>query len=442
MSKTKLRLTLQTVFIVLLALLLIAIAVISLCGSVQQGHAEETFVPDITVNSAKELKEAVLKVDVRQDTPYKIRLGADIVIGTADDYVVVGNKDGDGNTESNDERYGLRTGARNLVIDLNGHTMKREGGWWVISVSNIDGKLELIDTSPDKSGLITNDEPGDVLVYNYGTLITNVNMTNPTYHNPNGYSFNTYAMIKSSTNPSKADVDNGDYQTKWTKKPSVTIEGGTFLGPQSGAFIELIDSDLTIKDISFSRDEDGSLTRSIFTTNTYAWSSTDVNKDGDFFNDSTKEKLLNDIQDKLGKYLEAYKPYRGCEVVIEGGKFIGSNGRLENITLGSKVTCNIPAYYGSLTSYEIDETFENKVTISGGTWETDYTIYCAPNMWMQPADEIGNYYSVTTIDQNSVVATVTAEGDIEKQFSNFNAAWLYATCGTVQTPISMQSRVP
>ncbi len=389
--------------------------------------AEEEFTPDITVDSAKALKEAVLFKATAGEN-YKIRLDADIVLGTEDDYVVVGEKDDTSNKESDDEHYGLRIRNKDITIDLNGHTMKRQGGGFVIN-NQIGGKLELIDTSADKTGLITNDEANEVLIYNWGTLIINVNMTIKTrYFNPEHSSFNSYALIQSSASPSEKDMADDAYKTLWANKPSVTIKGGKFEGGKSNEFFKLIDSALTIEDGTFTRDEDNYLTRSIFTANTYVWQFKDVNSNYQFFTTEAKPTLRQEIKTKKGTYLDAYMPYRGCTVNITGGNFIGSQGRVENITLNNEIMCSIPCgsstYYGDLDMEETINT--HKVTISGGTWATDYTTYCAPGMWMQLADEVGDYYTVKSIDEDSVVATVTA-ADVEKKFSSLNAAWLYAT---------------
>ena len=379
----------------------------------------DDFTPDITVNSAKELKEAVLEVTPRQETPYKIRLGADIVIGTADD----------------EDTNGLCTGAKNLIIDLNGHSMKHIYGWWVIAVNSPDGKLELIDTSADKTGLITNDVPYDALIYNYGTLITNVNMTNETRYFDGG-SFNSYPMVQCTADPRASDVDDESYKTWWAKRASITVKGGTFHGGKSNEFFKLIDADLVIEDGTFLRDEDSNSVRSIFTANTFVWSFHDpeVNAEGKLFNDQTKPELRQEIKDKRGAYLDAYLPYRGCNVEIKGGNFIGSHGRTELITLNNAIKCNIPC--GSSTYYsdlDMDETVEHKVSISGGMWGIDYSAYCSDGNWMRkfdPRQDIGpagDYYIVDKVSNEELAATVSAADGPTKSFSSFDAAWVYAT---------------
>lgn len=368
--------------------------------------------------TARELKETVLN-EAQTGVHYNIRLGADIVLGTADDTVV------------GSEQWGLRTGNKDITLDLNGHTMKREGGWWVINVSNQNAKLEIIDTSAGKTGLITNDEAHDVLIYNWGTLTINANMTNPTYHDPVYSGTNCYPMVQSSADPIEADVTDGSYDEQWTKRTKLTVKGGNFRGGCFGEFFKMIDADLVIEDGNFTRDEDSYSTRSIFTANTYSWPFHDaaINSEGKYFTPEDKPTLRQNIKSLKGTILDTYKPYRGCNIEIKGGDFTGSHERPELITLNNTIYCNIlcgPAsgnYYGDL---DMEETVSHEVVISGGTYSTDYTIYCDEGKWMERADD-GEYYIVRDITDDLVAATVSDNEELEKSFSNYDAAWLYAT---------------
>ncbi len=428
----------QWLTLVMLAALIVTLTLgVVFAFPARSASAEETFKPDITVDSARALKEAVL-YEAKAGTNYKIRLGADIVLGTADDQVV----DEEKNIR---EIYGLRTSNKDITLDLNGHTMKREGGWWVINVSNINGKLELIDTSEGKTGLITNDVPHDVLIYNYGKLITNVNMTNKTYH-PNYYTANNYAMIKSLMDVYKDDVDDGSYTT-WWKKPSVTIQGGEFLGGQNASFIELIDANLTINGGTFLRDEDYHDTRSIFSASTYIWESKGANPDHLYNTPENRETFLQNIKAEIGKCLDVYKDYRGCNVVIKDGNFIGSQEKSENIMLDNKIKCSIPGASVGFLDFDMEETCTHNVSIEGGFWGLDLSTYCPDGKWMRPVDfnvdagPAGDYYVVDKINSDAVAASVIADGISEQKFTNFEAAWTYAMTLSGNRTIQVQSDV-
>ncbi len=374
------------------------------------------------VGTEQALKEAVLAATPGVNK--KIRLTDNIALGN----VKVGN-----------EEWGLRiTGGRDITLDLNGHTLSRSNGQFVIN-NMYEGTLELIDTKG--GGAIANDATNDILIYNYGKLTTSVNMTNNSRLNPD-YSYESwlsYTLIQSSAAPSKSDVDDGDYAETWTaNKPSVTILDGVLNGPRNGAFINLIDSDLTIKGGTFLRNTDSTSSRSIFTANTYSWQIPEANAERKTFAPENLPALKQEIQEKVGTYLEAYSDYRGCNVLIEGGNFIGSQNRSENITLESKVSVQIPTWdsgfdYINYGSVAIDETFENSVNISGGYWSVDYSSYCTDGLWMRKFDagkDAGgltgdDYYVVDEIDTDILVATVAA-GESEASFSNFEAAWKYA----------------
>lgn len=406
MQERAMRTRRKSLVITLLGVMLAAFVLAGL--SATPAKAEDApFVPDKVVMTARELKEAVLN-DAQVGTNYKIRLGDDIVLGTADD--IVGN-----------EQWGLRTGNKDITIDLNGHTMKHENGQFVIN-NQIGGTLELIDTSAGKTGAITNDTFRAPLIYNYGTLVINVNVTSGT---------SGWAMVQSTREPQESDYSDGTYTTKWAQAPKVIVKGGDFLGGSSAEFFKLIDSDLVIEGGNFVRGADYNGGRSIFTANTYTWSFHDaeINSDGKYFTPENKPELWQNIKNLKGDILDAYESYRGCNIEITGGNFTGTHDRNELIRLSdTAIKCNIksPTGYGDLDMEEILPYSAHKVSISGGTWRKDYTGYCVDGKWMERDDD-GEYYVVSDIKPDLVAATVSDGEENQKSFSNYDAAWLYAT---------------
>ena len=117
-----------------------------------------------------------------------------------------------------------------VTIDLNGHKLSNVTGQWVIVIAD-NGKLTLVDSS-NGGGVITNEiqYSGCSLIYNYGTLITGVNLTVPATSTVGYTSTNDVTILSAPSSAAAA----GKYA-----KPSVTVTGGKLLAkPYAGIRVD------------------------------------------------------------------------------------------------------------------------------------------------------------------------------------------------------------
>ena len=113
------------------------------------------------------------------------------------------------------ERYSTITINKNIILDLNGHTIngKNENNGKSVILVTLGAQMDLEDSSTDKTGTITGGEPGGVYVYQGSTFTMNEGNISD---NTDGGVYNTgsFIMYGGTISGNTASADGGGVYTR------------------------------------------------------------------------------------------------------------------------------------------------------------------------------------------------------------------------------------
>ncbi len=306
--------------------------------------------------------------------------------------------------------------AKDITIDLNGHLLESSTSDYFITNA---GTLTLIDRKG--GGLISISSDNGMPLLNYGTATLSVDITS----------------MSTPISNVMASIKNEDevYYTRYYRRPSLTIAGGTITCTAAkrfmtvNYFIKNLDGDLTIsggKFIGTNKDISSGLDFLDIESST-------LEPFDPWFEPSDPE-FLKDVEiRKNAEEAEELKALHKSVVRISGGDYTDLP-LVSKIVVDKaiKVIAGYDRYIGNTFEQVGTEEISLDVEISGGKWLREYPEYTAEgSMFVQQTEYdtegeiVSQYYTVDNINSDKIGVRLIADGKT-LNFSSFETAWDHA----------------